>query len=258
MQKRLEGRIALVTGGSRGLGAAIARELGREGAAVAVHYRSDAEAAQRVVADITAAGGRAIAVAGSIGEPDAVDTFLTEVVDSIGTVDLLVSNAGTASRGQSIADGTNEEFERLLQIHALGPLHLVRRLLPGMRAAPRADVIAISSATVQDAPPNAGPYTVAKSALETAMRTLSREERPHGIRVNIVAPGLIDTDMGQRLVRATAGADISSIEDRFPFGHVCRPEEVSGLVAFLASAAGGYITGQRIIVDGGGKNPEIY
>ncbi|WP_330254964.1 SDR family oxidoreductase [Nocardia sp. NBC_00565] len=258
MQKRLDGRIALVTGGSRGLGAAIARQLGRDGAVVAVHYRTDADAAAQVVADIAAEGGHAIAVSGSIGDLDAVDAFVDEVVDTIGAVDLLVSNAGTASRGQSIADSPNAEFEQLLRIHALGPLHLVRRLLPGMRALPRGDVIAISSATVADAPPFAAPYTVAKSALETAMRTLAREERRHGIRVNIVAPGLIDTDMGQRLVQAKAGADIASIGSDFPFGHVCRPEEVSGIVAFLASAEGGYITGQRITVDGGGRDPEIF
>jgi NAD(P)-dependent dehydrogenase (short-subunit alcohol dehydrogenase family) len=258
MQNRLDGRRALVTGGSRGLGAAVARQLSRDGAAVAVHYRSDEAAAQQVVADITDEGGRAVAVSGSIGDYAAVDRLVDQAVDAIGPIDLLISNAGTASRGQSIAETADEEFEKLLRIHALGPIHLVRRLLDGLRAAPRGDVIAISSSTVADAPPLAAPYTVAKSALETAMRTLAREERRHGIRVNIVAPGLIDTDMGQRLVRAKAGADISAVESEFPFGHVCRPEEVSGLIAFLAGPEGGYITGQRITVNGGGQDPGIF
>ena len=257
MQNRLKGRTALVTGGSRGLGAGIARQLGRDGAAVVVHYRADAAAAHHVVADIAAAGGRGIAVSGSIGDYDDVDKLADQILDEVGAIDLLVSNAGTASRGQSIADSANEEFDRLLRIHALGPLHLVRRLLPGMRAAPRADVIAISSATVADAPPFSAPYTVAKSALETAMRTLAHEEREHGIRVNIVAPGLLDTDMGQRLVRAIRpGADMSSLRSEFPFGRVCRPDDVAGLVAFLASDEGVHHR-PRITVDGGGQDQDI-
>ncbi|OXR45151.1 General stress protein 39 [Nocardia cerradoensis] len=258
MSKRLEGRTALVTGGSRGLGAAISRQLAGDGATVAVHYRTEADAAREVVAAITSEGGRAVAVSGSMGDFAAVDRLVDDTVAAVGPIDLLVSNAGSASRGRSVVGSPDDEYERLLRIHALGPIHLVRRVIDGLRSAPRGDIIAISSSTVADAPPFAAPYTIAKSALETAIRTLAREERQHGIRANIVAPGLIDTDMGQRLVRAKTGSDIAGVGSQSPFGHVCQPQEVSGLVAFLASAEGGYITGQRITVNGGGQDPGIF
>jgi NAD(P)-dependent dehydrogenase (short-subunit alcohol dehydrogenase family) len=258
MTATLEGRVALVTGGSRGVGAGVARRLGREGACVAVNYRSDQAAAETIVAEIREAGGRAAAYPASIDDTDAVSDMVASVTSDFGPIDLLVSNAGTASRGKPVADSDLAEFERLMRVHTWGPLHLMRLLLPAMRAADRADVVVISSATVTDAPANSGPYTMAKAALEMAARTLAREERAHGIRVNIVAPGLVDTDMGARLVRAVhGGAQLASLHADYPFGRVCQPDDVARVVAFLASDAASYMTGQRIIVDGGGSDPQI-
>ena len=131
---------------------------------------------------------------------------MTEAVRSgLGEIDILVSNAGTASRGRPVADTEPEEYLRLMTVHALGPLALIRSLLPAMRARPRADVVVISSAITSAAPSFSVPYTMAKAAMEAAARTLAREERAHGIRVNVVAPGLVATDMGERLVRAVDG-----------------------------------------------------
>jgi NAD(P)-dependent dehydrogenase (short-subunit alcohol dehydrogenase family) len=138
-----------------------------------------------------------------------------------------------------------------LDVHLLGPLALIRAALPQLRTADRADVVAISSTITREFHRGAAAYTLAKSALEAAALTLAREEREHGIRVNIVAPGLVATDMGERLVAATAGGTITELEPSYPFGRTCRPPDVAAIVAFLASQDGEYITGQRITVDGG-------
>jgi NAD(P)-dependent dehydrogenase (short-subunit alcohol dehydrogenase family) len=253
----LAGRVALVTGGSRGVGRAIARRLAADGAAVAVNYRRDQAAADEVVAAIEAGGGRAVAYQAPIGDDAAVAAMTQAIGSDLGDVDLLVSNAGTASRGLPIADTEPAEYLRLLTVHTLGPVALIRSLLPAMRARPRADIVVISSAITDGAPLNSAPYSMAKAALEMAARTLAREERPHGIRVNVVAPALVATDMGERLVRAIDGRGLHDLDSQYPFGRVCRPEDVAGAVAFLVGPDAGYITGQRLVVDGGGTAPSI-
>jgi NAD(P)-dependent dehydrogenase (short-subunit alcohol dehydrogenase family) len=183
---------------------------------------------------------------------------MTEAIRSdLGDVDILVSNAGTASRGRAVADTEPDEYMRLMTVHALGPLALIRSLLPAMRTRPRADIVVVSSAITSHAPPFSAPYTMAKAALEAAARTLAQEERAHGIRVNVVAPGLVATDMGERLVRAVDGRTLHDLDAQYPFGRVCLPEDVAGVVAFLTSADSGYVTGQRLVVDGGGPTPGI-
>jgi NAD(P)-dependent dehydrogenase (short-subunit alcohol dehydrogenase family) len=258
----LAGRVALVTGGSRGVGRAVALRLAADGAAVAVNYRRDSGAAEQAVAAIRAAGGTAAAYRAAIGgdgpgDVGAVRAMARAVASELGDIDILVSNAGTASRGKTVADTEPEEYTRLLNVHALGPIALIQSLLPGMRTRARADIVVVSSVTTDHAPANSAPYTMAKAALEMAARTLAREERSHGVRVNIVAPGLVATDMGERLARAVADKELSDLNQGYPFGRVATPEDVAGVVAFLVSSDGGYVTGQRIIVDGGGADPGI-
>jgi NAD(P)-dependent dehydrogenase (short-subunit alcohol dehydrogenase family) len=250
----LDGRVALVTGGSRGVGRAIALRLAADGAAVAVNYRRDDAAAREVVTAIEADGRRAGAYPAAIGDDQAVAAMTEAVRDGLGEVDIVVSNAGIASRGRTVADTEPDEYLRLMTVHALGPLALIRSLLPAMRSRPRADIVMVSSAITGHAPPNSAPYTMAKAAMEAAARTLAREERSHGIRVNIVAPGLVATDMGERLVRAVDGRALHDLDEHFPFGRVCLPEDVAGVVAFLVSPDSGYVTGQRVVVDGGGPD----
>ncbi|MDV7242695.1 MULTISPECIES: SDR family NAD(P)-dependent oxidoreductase [Rhodococcus] len=259
----LAGRTAIVTGGSRGVGRAVALRLARDGAAVAVNYRRDASAADEVVDLIASEGGRARAYQASIDDQSAVADMVMAIRSDLGPVDLIVSNAGSASRGQDVASTPHADYLQQLHVHALGPIGLIQQLLPDMRkagsgAVGRGDIVMISSNTTMSAPPNSAPYTMAKAAMETCIRTIAREERRYGIHANIVAPGLIATEMGKRLVSAAKGADIGDLDAESPFGRVCRPEDVAGTVAFLVSPDSGYVTGQHLVVDGGGPNPTIF
>jgi NAD(P)-dependent dehydrogenase (short-subunit alcohol dehydrogenase family) len=248
----LAGRTALVTGGSRGIGRGIAVELGRAGAAVAVNYRRDEGAARETVAAIEATGGRAVALQASVTEIEQVDALAHAAVDRLGPVDLLVLNAGIASRGLPVADTDPAELLRVMATHALGAHRLVQLLLPGLRAASRGDVIAISSSELAAMRAGGAPYNMAKAALEALALTLAKEEVANGVHVNVVAPGLVATDMGARLVKAKLGLDdIGELDARQPLGRVTRPADVARVVRFLASEDAGMVTGQRIVVDGG-------
>lgn len=259
MSGTLAGRVALVTGSSRGVGRGIAVRLAADGAAVAVNYRRERDAADEVVQEICAAGGTAAAFCASIDDPEAVAAMVAAVRRDLGPISILVSNAGTASRGRGIEATPISEFESLMHVHTFGPINLIHNVLPDLRSGGRGDVVMISSNTVGPAPAGAAPYTMAKAAMETFIKTLGREERPHGIRANIVAPGLVATDMGRRLVNAaTSGGSIDDMDRAAPFGRVCRPEDVAGAVAFLVSADSGYVTGQTVTVDGGGADVSIF
>jgi 3-oxoacyl-[acyl-carrier protein] reductase len=248
----LEGRVALVTGGNRGIGAAIALALAADGADVAVNYRRDEESAAETVAAIEALGRRAVAYQASVDDLEADARMVDAVLADFGHVDTFVHSAGIASRGQPVVDTDPEEIERVWRVHALGAFMIAKLLLPGMRERERGDIVLISSAATVYMAGWSSPYNMAKASLEALARTLAKEERRHGIRVNVVAPGLVDTEMGRRLVRATRGAeDIRTLDETSPFGHVCSPEEVADVVRFVVSDAGQYLTDQRIGVDGG-------
>jgi 3-oxoacyl-[acyl-carrier protein] reductase len=248
----LEGRVALVTGGGRGIGRAISLGLAADGAAVAVNFRRDEAAALATVDEISAAGGRAHAFAGSVDRFDDDEKMVDAVRGQLGPIDLLVNNAGVASRGLTVADTDPSEPDRLWRTHAFGAWALSKLVLPDMRKAARGDIVMISSAAVQFMAPFSAPYNMAKAALEALAVTLAKEERGHGIHVNVVAPGLVDTEMGRRLVKgAQGGDDIHTLDGHSAFGHVCSPEEVAQVVRFIVSDSASYVTGQRIGVDGG-------
>jgi 3-oxoacyl-[acyl-carrier protein] reductase len=250
----LEGRIALVTGGSRGIGRAIALALAEDGADVAVNYRKDADAARETVAAIEKLDRRARAYAASVDDGDACARMVDDAVADLGPIDLLVHNAGIASRGQSVEKTDPAELERVVRIHALGPHRLTQLVLPHMKTRPRGDVIMISSvATLQHAALGA-PYNMGKAAMEALAFTLSKEVKKHGIRVNVVAPGLVETEMGRRLMKATAGVDdLRKLDASMPFGRVCQPEDVANAVRWLVSDRAGYVTGEKLNVWGGGQ-----
>jgi 3-oxoacyl-[acyl-carrier protein] reductase len=253
-----DGRVALVTGGGRGIGRGISLLLAGEGAVVAVNFAKDASSADEAVALIRAAGGEAKAYAADVVDPEADAAMLSALTDDYGPLDLLVNNAGVASRGRTVADTAADEVERLVRIHAIGPHHLCRLALPAMRARAaergRADIVFISSVATDTNGPNGAPYNMGKAAMEALAFTLAKEEVGNNIHVNVVAPGLVVSDMGRRLAKATAGvADIHELDARFPFGRVCEPEDVARVVGFVCSDASGYVTGERIRVHGGGQ-----
>jgi len=228
----LEGRVALVTGGSRGIGKAIAVGLAEDGADVAINYRRDEDSASETVTQIEKLGRHARAYVGSVDDFAQCEAMVGAAIADFGHVDILVNNAGNASRGLTVADTDPAELERTVRTHAFGAW-------------------SCSAATLHMAA-NSAPYNMAKAALEALAATLAKEERRNGIHVNVVAPGLVDTEMGRRLVKGAMGvSDIRTMDATSAFGHVCSPEEVADAVRFLVSERGSYLTGQRIGVDGG-------
>jgi NAD(P)-dependent dehydrogenase (short-subunit alcohol dehydrogenase family) len=245
----LAGRVALVTGASRGIGRGIALELAAAGATVIVNYRRDADAAQAVVEQ---AGHGAIAIQASMSDQADVDRLADEALAAFGTVDILVANAGIASRGQSIADTDPAEVVRVMATHTFSAHRLVQRLLPGMRERERSDVVLISSSELNKMKANGAPYNMAKAALEALGLTLANEEVGNGLHVNIVAPGLVVTDMGAKLVKAKLGLDdMEQLDATQPMGRLARPDDIAAVVRFLVGDAARFVTGQRIVVDGG-------
>ena len=186
--------------------------------------------------------------------------MVEQIVADLGGIDILVCNAGIASRGRSVVDTDPNEMIQVLTTHAIGPHHLARLALPHIRRAAadggRGDVVMISSMATSSMNANGAPYNMGKAAMEALAFTLAKEERPHGIHVNVVAPGLVETDMGVRLARAISGRrdmdDLRSLDATSPFGRVCQPIDVANVVLWLCSPGSGYVTGQRIECNGGG------
>jgi len=248
----LDGRIAIVTGGGRGIGQAIAMRLARDGADIVVTYARDEAAARQTVSEIEAVGRKAIAVEGAIQSKDDNKRLVETTIERFGRIDILVHNAGISSRGRSVADTDPAEVERVLAVHAIGPHTLSGLAVPHMKAQPRSDIVFISSVAAQILSGMGGPYNMGKAAMEALALTLAKEVRRDGIRVNIVRPGLVDTDMGRRLAVATRGVkDIHELDAKMPFGRVCAPEDIANAVAFFVCHDTDYITGQTVSVSGG-------
>lgn len=251
----LNGRVALVTGASRGIGRGIAVALAVDGADVAINYSRDIASAEEVAVQVAALGRRALIVKANVDSVEEIEGMVALVEANLGPIGILVNNAGIASRGRLVVDTAPDEVSRVIAIHAVAAHHLCRLVLPSMRTLSRGDIVMVSSVATKLNGACGAPYNMAKAALEALALTLAKEEVSHGIHVNIVAPGLVDTDMGRRLAKATSGAeDIRSLDGSSPFGRVCQPEDVAEVVRFLVSAGAGYVTGQRVSVDGGAND----
>jgi 3-oxoacyl-[acyl-carrier protein] reductase len=246
-------RVAVISGGSRGVGRAVTLALAAAGLDVAVNYRRDDASAHETAERAREFGVTARVYRASVEDADQDRQMVEELLADFGRADVLVHSAGNASRGHSVVDTDPAELGKLFNTHAAGAHHLCRLLVPAMRAQGRGDIVLISSIVAQTPRPGMAPYVMAKAALEILARTLAMEERENGIRVNTVAPGLVATDMGDRLIKATEGFErATDLDARAPFGRVCRPEDVAAAVSFLVTpTTGGYITGQRLVVDGG-------
>jgi 3-oxoacyl-[acyl-carrier protein] reductase len=249
----LAGRVALVTGGGRGIGRAIALGLAEAGADVAVNYRRDEAAASDTVAEIQKRGRKAKAYSASVENWDQDVTMVDAVVADFGSLGILVNNAGIASRGLSVADTDPAELERVMRVHAFGPHYLSKLALPHLRKQVRSDIVMISSGATTGYGPNGAPYQMGKAAMEALAFGLAKEERRNGVRSHIVAPSLTVTEMGERLVKSRGtAANIHDLDATSPFGRVSVPEDVAAVVTFLVSDANPYVSGQKVNVNGGG------
>jgi len=251
---KLEGRTALITGASRGIGRAIALRFAAEGADVAVNYVSNEEAASEVSEEVTKLGRKSAIYQGDVANQSACETICNAAIADFSQIDILVNNAGIGSAAinrPSIAEATPEQWQLLLGANLWGPIHMCKALVPHMRGAARSDVVMMSSIAVQSLAPGFGVYSASKAALEALAHTLAKEEKANGMRVNIVAPGLVDTDMGRKILKAITGSDDMRARDAdAPFGFVCTPEDIAASVTHLCSEDGRYITNQRITVAG--------
>src|SRR5712671_2412832 len=244
MSKKLEGKVALITGGSRGIGAAIAKRLAVDGAKVAITYTKGADAAVAVVKAIERAGGKAIAIQADAADADAGKAAVEKTVATFGRLDVLVNNAGTAIP-KPFVDSTLEEMDRVLDINVRGVFVATQAALKHMKSGSRIIMIG-SSVGERVLVPGLVPYSATKGAVKMFTQALSREVGSRGITVNIVQPGPIDTDLnpaaGEWAVPQKAGTAL----DRY--GNV---DEVAALVAFVAGPESSYITGANLTVDGG-------
>lgn len=245
-------RRALVTGGGRGIGRGIALRLGSRNVSVALTFRRDRDAADKVVIGLREQGMDAVALELDLADPAAFERVVDDAASALGGLDILVNNAGSASSGRHVRDTDVAELVKVLNVHAVGPHQLCRAALPYLRQHARSDIVFVSSIASRSTMAGGAPYSMGKAAVEALASTLAREERGNGVHVNVVAPGLVNTDMGRRLVRATLGSDdITELDQSSPFGRTCTPEDVAGVVSFLLSTDASYLTDQRIVIDGG-------
>lgn len=240
------GRVAIVTGGARGIGAAVATRLAAGGAAVAVNYRSDAEGAARTVASIRSAGGSAVAVRGDVGNPQDVADVVATVRDALGAPTLLVNNAAY-TRILSPDELTPERFDVMLRTNVLGPYMMTWAVRADMAAAGGGAVVNVSSMSGRRASAEMISYGASKAALDYFTSAAALALASSRIRVNGVAPGLILTERADTLP-AERRADMAS---QVPLGRGGCPSEVAELVAFLLSDRAGYISGQTTVIAGG-------
>jgi 3-oxoacyl-[acyl-carrier protein] reductase len=244
MSKKLEGKIALVTGGSRGIGAAIAKRLAADGASVAITYAKDSSSASAVVGAIEANGGKAVAIQADAGDAKAVKAAVEEAVSRLGRLDVLVNNAGTAIP-KPFEETTLEEMDRMIDINIRGTFVTTHAALKEMNDGGR--IIMIGSCVGERlVTPGLVPYSATKGAVKMFTQGLSREVGSRGITVNNVQPGPIDTDLNPASGDwATPQKAMTSLNR---YGTV---DEVAALVAFVASPESSYITGANLTVDGG-------
>ncbi|HXW22000.1 MAG TPA: glucose 1-dehydrogenase [Rhodomicrobium sp.] len=244
---KLEGKVAVVTGASKGIGAAIAKTLAAEGAAVVANYASSKSGAEAVVAAITEKGGRAIAVKGDVSKPAEAEAIIDAAINAYGRLDILVNNSGVYE-AVPLEEISEQHFHRLFDINVLG-------LLLTTKAAARhlgegASIINISSIVSRATPPGFAVYGATKGAVDAITGVLAKELGPRRIRVNTVSPGVVETEGTHSM--GVIGSDFEkAVVSETPLGRVGQPQDIAAVVAFLASDDAGWITGERLFASGG-------
>lgn len=242
----LAGRVALVTGGSRGIGSATCRMLAEQGATVVVHYRQQRAAAEAVAGQIQTAGGRASVIGADIAGADTADRLVRHALDTAGRLDILVSNAAEMT-DSSVAAMPDTTWEQTLNTNLTAAFRLARAAIPAMTAQRGGRLIFLTSQAALTGSANHAHYAAAKAGLSGLVYSLAKELGPHGITANLVAPGRILTDM---LTERMAGREQEWLAQT-PLRRFGQPEEVASVIAFLASDAASYVTGATLHVNGG-------
>ena len=247
---KLTGKVAVVTGASKGIGAAIAKGLGAAGAAVVVNYSSSKTGADRVVAEITAKGGRAIAVQGDVSKAADVRRLLEETKKAFGSLDVLVNNAGVF-KFEPIEVVTEDEFHREFNTNVLGSILTIQEALRHF-GPEGGSIINVSSIASFNPPQMSLVYSATKAAMDSITRVLSRELGPRKIRVNSINPGVTETE-GALQTEFFGSEDARQMASNTPLGRFAKPDDIAPTVVFLASEASAWITGESIRVSGGLK-----
>jgi 3-oxoacyl-[acyl-carrier protein] reductase len=247
MDLGLTGRVAVVTGASRGIGRAIAATLAAEGSAVAVCARDPAGIA-RSVEELRAAGARAFGIAVDAGDPDALRRFVSDAAEALGPVDIAVANAGG-----NVEDSSAESWRKSFLIDLMHTVTLAEAVLPGMRARRRGAIVAMGSVVaIEDHSADATAYGAIKRAILYWTRSAARAEAQHGVRINAISPGMIEFPGGWWEHAREALPEVhAEMLARTPLGRPGTAEEVARIVAFLASDAASFVTGTNIVIDGG-------
>jgi 3-oxoacyl-[acyl-carrier protein] reductase len=248
MSQKLAGKVAVVTGASKGIGAAIARELASQGAQIVVNYASSKAGADTVVSDIVKGGGKAVAIHADVAKPDEIRRLFAETKKAFGKLDILVNNAGIYAFAP-LEEITPESFHRMFDLNVLG-LILASQEAVKHFGREGGSIINISSIVSTMGQPDSSVYSATKAAVDAVTRSLAQELGPRKIRVNSINPGMIETE-GTHAGGITESDFRKQIEERTPLGRIGQPRDIAPLAAFLASADAGWITGESFYVTGG-------
>jgi 3-oxoacyl-[acyl-carrier protein] reductase len=245
---RLKNKVAVVTGASKGIGAGIAKSLAAEGAAVVVNYASSKQDADRVVAEITKQGGKAVAVQGDVSKAQDVQRLFTETKKAFGKLDVLVNNAGVYQFA-ALDEITEEQFHRQFNTNVLGLLLATKEAVK-LFGPEGGSVINIGSTASRLTPPATVVYTATKGAVDAVTQVLSKELGPKKIRVNSINPGMVETEGVH--TAGFIGSDFQKqLEAQTPLGRIAQPDDIAPIAVFLASADAGWMTGETVLASGG-------
>jgi len=246
--KKLDGKVAVVTGASKGIGAGIAKHLAAEGAAVVVNYASSKQDADRVVDEIAKRGGRAIAVQANVAKKAEIERLFAETRKAFGKLDILVNNAGIYEFAP-LEEITEEHFHKHFDINVLGLLLTSQAALKHF-GPEGGSIVNISSGASTSAPPGASVYSATKAAVDTVTKSLAKELGPRKIRVNAINPGMVETE-GVRAAGFIESDFQKSFESQSALGRIGQPDDIAPAAVFLASSDAGWITGETLLIAGG-------